>query len=66
VAFYEAEVADEVTAGTWARLLDSKSGMVGRLAELDGAVMGFTVSVLHPSSWTLAPTLLSGRSIRRR
>jgi GNAT superfamily N-acetyltransferase len=55
VAFYEAKVSDEVTAGTWARLLDSRTGMIGRLAELDGAVVGFTASVLHPGSWTLEP-----------
>jgi GNAT superfamily N-acetyltransferase len=56
VAFYEAEVDEAVTAGTWARLLDPQSGMMGRLAERDGAVAGFTVSVLHPGSWTLQPT----------
>lgn len=56
VSFYEAEVPDDVTAGTWARLLDPNSGMLGRLAELDGTVVGFTISVLHPGSWTLAPT----------
>ena len=53
VAFYEADVPDAVTAGTWARLLDPNSGMIGRLAEFNGAVVGFTVSVIHPGSWTL-------------
>jgi len=56
VAFYEAEVPEEVTAGTWARLLAPHSGMIGRLAELDGRIAGFTISVLHPGSWTLSPT----------
>jgi GNAT superfamily N-acetyltransferase len=56
VNFYEAEVAEPVTAGTWARLLDPGSGLIGRLAALDGTVVGFTVSVLHPGSWTLQPT----------
>lgn len=56
VAFYEAEVSEEVTAGTWTRLLDPDSGMLGRLAELNGEIVGFTVSVLHPGSWTLKPT----------
>jgi len=55
VAFYEADVPDAVTTGTWARLLDPNSGMMGRLAERNGAVVGFTVSVIHPGSWTLAP-----------
>jgi ribosomal protein S18 acetylase RimI-like enzyme len=56
VEFYQSQVREAVTAATWARLLDSNSGMIGRLAELDGAVVGFTVSVLHPGSWTLEPT----------
>jgi len=55
VAFYEAEVSEAVTAATWRRLLDPNSGMFGRLGTLDGAVAGFTVSVLHPGSWTIAP-----------
>jgi GNAT superfamily N-acetyltransferase len=55
VAFYEADVPDAVTAATWARLLDPDFGMIGRLAELDGVVVGFTVSVIHPGSWALTP-----------
>ncbi len=55
VIFYEAEVPDRVTAGTWARLLDSQSGMMGRFASWDDAVVGFTVSVIHPGSWSLEP-----------
>ncbi len=55
VDFYEAEVNDAVTAATWQRLFTPGSGMFGRIAEWDGAVAGFTVSVVHPGSWTLAP-----------
>jgi GNAT superfamily N-acetyltransferase len=55
VAFYEANVPDAVTSGTWARLLDPNFGMIGRLAERDGAVVGFTISVIHFGSWTLQP-----------
>jgi len=29
--------------------------MFGRIAEWQGDVAGFTVSVLHPASWTLTP-----------
>jgi GNAT superfamily N-acetyltransferase len=29
--------------------------MFGRLAEWQGVVVGFTVCVLHPGSWTLTP-----------
>jgi len=55
VAFYESEVSDEVTAATWQRLLTPGSNMFGRIAEWQGAVAGFTVCVLHPGSWTIAP-----------
>ena len=55
VAFYEAEVSEAVTAGTWRRLLTPGPDMFGRIAEWQGAAVGFTVCVLHPGSWTLAP-----------
>ena len=29
------------------------SAMFGRIAEWQGAVAGFTISVVHPGSWTL-------------
>jgi GNAT superfamily N-acetyltransferase len=53
IAFYEAEVSDEVTAATWQRLFMPGSNMFGRLVEWQGAVAGFTISVLHPGSWAL-------------
>lgn len=55
VAFYEAEVSEAVTAATWQRLLTPGSNMFGRIAEWQDTVAGFTVSVLHPGSWTLTP-----------
>jgi GNAT superfamily N-acetyltransferase len=55
VAFYEAEVSEAITAATWQRLFMPGSGIFGRLAECDGAVSGFTISVVHPGTWTLAP-----------
>jgi GNAT superfamily N-acetyltransferase len=55
VAFYEAEVSEEVTAATWQRLLTPGSSMFGRIAEWRGNIAGFTVSVVHPGSWTLTP-----------
>ena len=55
IAFYESEVSEAVTAATWQRLFMPGSGMFGRLAEWDGAVAGFTLSVMHPGSWTLSP-----------
>ena len=55
IAFYESEVSEAVTAATWQRLFMPGSGMFGRFAEWDGPVAGFTVSVVHPGSWTLSP-----------
>lgn len=55
ITFYEATISEAVTAGTWRRLLTPGSGLSGRLAEWRGVPVGFTVSVLHPGSWTLAP-----------
>ena len=55
VAFYKSEVSGAVTAATWQRLFMPDSGMVGRMAEWEGAVSGFTISIVHPRSWALAP-----------
>ncbi len=54
-AFYEANIPETVTARTWQRILDPTSAIFGRLAVLNGEVVGFSVSVLHESSWTIAP-----------
>ncbi|HSD93128.1 MAG TPA: GNAT family N-acetyltransferase [Methyloceanibacter sp.] len=55
LAFYEAEICEEVTAATWRRLVQPGSGMFGRVAVWQGTITGFTVCVLHPGSWTLSP-----------
>ena len=55
VAFYKSEVSEAVTAATWQRLFMPGSGIVGRMAEWEGAVSGFTISIVHPRSWALAP-----------
>ncbi len=54
-AFYQAAIPEAVTARTWRRLLDPDSAIFGRLATVDVKVIGFSVSVLHDSTWTLAP-----------
>ena len=54
-AFYETEVPEAVTAATWGRMLAPGSPLFGRIAEWDGQVAGFTVSVLHEGSWTTKP-----------
>lgn len=55
VAFYESEVPPEVTDATWQRLLHERDGFIGRIAELNGAVIGFSVSIIHGGSWSLNP-----------
>jgi GNAT superfamily N-acetyltransferase len=51
LAFYKVTLAPEVTAATWARLLDPTSPVKARLAVLDGQVMGFAIHLHHPSTW---------------
>jgi GNAT superfamily N-acetyltransferase len=54
-AFYETDVPEAVTAATWARMLTPGSPLFGRIAEWEGQVAGFTISVIHEGSWTLSP-----------
>ncbi|MEM7191732.1 MAG: GNAT family N-acetyltransferase [Pseudomonadota bacterium] len=53
LAFYEVDVPPAVTSGTWARLFEPGAPMFCRIAALDGKVAGFSISTLHPSTWTL-------------
>jgi GNAT superfamily N-acetyltransferase len=55
LAHLDAAVPDEVTAHTWARILDPASPVFCRLAVADGAVVGFAVCLLHEGSWALTP-----------
>lgn len=50
--FYETTVSPEITAHTWQRILDPASPMVGRVAVVDGRVVGFSVSVVHDGTWS--------------
>lgn len=52
-AFYETRIPDEVTAVTWARLLDPAEPMDAALAELDGQVVGLVHYIQHRSCWTV-------------
>lgn len=54
-AFYATEVPDDVTAGTWARMLTPQSPLFGRIAEWNGEIVGFSISVVHEGTWTLKP-----------
>jgi GNAT superfamily N-acetyltransferase len=51
LAFYKVDLAPEVTAATWARLMNPASSVKARLAVLDGQVQGFAIHMHHPSTW---------------
>ncbi|MBK8175299.1 MAG: GNAT family N-acetyltransferase [Rhodospirillales bacterium] len=53
--FYNVKIADAVTNQTWRRILDPSSAMFARLAEDNGAVIGFSISVLHAGTWSIDP-----------
>ncbi len=54
-AFYKEDVPEAVTQSTWRRILNPAVPVLGRVAELDGRVVGFSNSVLHESTWLAAP-----------
>lgn len=54
-AFYEAQVAPDISERTWQRLLDADAGLFGRIAEIDARVVGFALGVLHEGTWVDAP-----------
>lgn len=53
--FYESDVTNDVTNLTLARALDPNCPIIGRVAEQEGKLAGFTMSVIHPGTWTTKP-----------
>jgi len=53
--FYEVTLPETVTQHTWRRILDPHSAIFARLAEDQGNVIGFSISVLHEGTWTTKP-----------
>lgn len=53
LAFYKADVASDVTANTWRRILDPSSPVAMRVAEDHGKLLGFAIHLSHPSSWVM-------------
>ena len=51
--FYEADISEAVTARTWERLIDPQFPLYGRVARLQGRVVGFALHVLHVSTWSI-------------
>lgn len=54
-AFYRAKIGSRVTDRTWARLLNKRGRMLGRVAEENGVVVGFAHAVIHDGTWTANP-----------
>ena len=55
LAFYQTDVPEEVTAFTWARILDAASRVSMRVALEDGHMLGFAIHHYHDSTWDIAP-----------
>ncbi|WP_050523736.1 GNAT family N-acetyltransferase [Pseudorhodobacter wandonensis] len=55
LAFYEVSLDAEVTDQTWARLVDPAALLRGRVAVVDGEVLGFALHHTHLSTWVAAP-----------
>jgi GNAT superfamily N-acetyltransferase len=52
-AFYKVDIAPEVSAVTWTRLLDPAEPMAGALAWDNGSAVGLVHTVRHRSCWTV-------------
>ncbi len=55
LAFYNVDLAEDVTAHTWARIIDPASRVSARLAIQDGDVVGFAIHHFHDSTWVKTP-----------
>ena len=51
--FYRQHLPEEVTAGTFARLVDPRAALQGLIAERGGTLAGFVHFQFHPTSWSL-------------
>ena len=57
LAFYREALDDEVTKHTFDRLTSKRDGMFGFVAALpDGTLVGLAHALLHPSTWSNAPS----------
>lgn len=54
-AFYRSVVTEEITENTWQRMLSDQSSIFGRVAVVEGEVVGFALSVLHEGTWVTSP-----------
>ncbi len=55
LTFYQAELSEDVTATTWARLVGDTPHYLGYVAEEDREVVGMVTVVVHDYTWSTAP-----------
>ena len=56
LTFYRKEVSAQTTEATWRALIDpDRAEMLGRVAELDGRVVGMLNAIIHPNTWFTTP-----------
>lgn len=55
LTFYKVVLPEDVTAHTWARILDPASRVSMRVAEVDGILAGFAIHHFHDSTWVKTP-----------
>jgi len=49
--FYDVTVDESISDSTWRRVFDPASAIFMRVAEIDGNVVGFTLSLTHEGTW---------------
>ena len=55
LTFYKVTIAPDVTANTWARILDPMNLLTSRLALVDGNMVGFANFHTHLTTWDKRP-----------
>jgi ribosomal protein S18 acetylase RimI-like enzyme len=56
LTFYKTAITPEITAATWARILDPMNVLTCRLAVADGRLVGFAHHHTHLTTWDVRPT----------
>lgn len=56
LTFYKVTIAPDTTMATWARILDPMNVLTCRVAERDGALVGFAHHHAHLTTWDTRPT----------
>lgn len=51
--FYQVDLAPEITAHTWARLMDPAAPLHGRVAVSGDEILGFELHLTHGSTWVI-------------